>query len=182
MLVVGELHELVASAVGQLGQHHEVHDAGVQLVEHLAGGAAVHVVGQVRAALAQAGYLAGQVLDLVRFGQTEVQHAAGDVVQLGEFRLHLVGHGNQALRALAQQTTLLGKRDAEALAHEQLLAQLGFQGLDLLGEGGLSEVQLLGCPGHVLFFGHDEKRSEFAQFHRCSKTFNKRIVDMKLYH
>ena len=92
--MVGKAHELVAGAIGKFRQYYEIHDAGIQLVQHLARGAAIHVVFQLWAAFAQPSYFPSKVLYLVGLGQAEVQHASDDVVQLGKLGFHLVGHGN----------------------------------------------------------------------------------------
>jgi hypothetical protein len=59
-----------------------------------------------------------------------------------------------------------GERDAAAVAEEQALAELGFQAVDLLADGGLRDRDALGRAGEVAFLGDGHEVGKLPQFHK----------------
>ena len=79
----------------------------------------------------------------------------GGVAGVGE---NLPGVGEKALAGF-------GKGYPTAVALEQGYPKLAFQGLDLLGQRRLADVQALGGPGEVELFGDGDEVAQMAQFH-----------------
>ncbi len=131
--VVGEQSRFDA-VLGHLRQGEA--DAGVAGVE--LGGERADQVGGEGGRDAQAQVAAGEVLDVVdgAFGGGQVAQRAPGVVGVD-------GAG-------------VGEPYRAAGAVQQLYAQGPLQLLDLLGERGLRDVQLLGGAGEVAVFGHGE--------------------------
>jgi hypothetical protein len=59
----------------------------------------------------------------------------------------------------------LGHGDCAAVATEQLRSDLGLEPLDLVREGGLRDVELLGRPGEVPVPGDGLDVSELTKLH-----------------
>ncbi|MNV88573.1 hypothetical protein D3C71_1827910 [compost metagenome] len=67
---------------------------------------------------------------------------------------------------LVQQKTLLGRRDARAVAAEKCVADLLLQLLHQAADGGLRAAQQAPCGSHAASGDHGRKSLELTEFHR----------------
>ena len=66
--------------------------------------------------------------DLVGFGQTQIDIAAGDVIECDELLCDFIGHADQIFCAVAQQHAFIGQTNAETAARKQFFPQFILQG------------------------------------------------------
>ena len=84
--------------------------------------------------------------------------------------LGLFHQGYDILGPFAQQDPLLGQRDLAFSPDEQLLPQLLFQLHELLGQGGLGDVQAFRRSCNILFSCNCQKIAQDANVHTDSPT------------
>ncbi|MNL07148.1 hypothetical protein D3C87_1278150 [compost metagenome] len=101
-----------------------------------------------------------------RTGEADGQRAFIATRHALHARAHLLDAGEQLHGVAMERGAGGGQRHAAWLAVEQGHAQLGLQRLQLLGERGLLDAQLLGGAGHGAGFGHGQEVTQVSQFHR----------------
>lgn len=161
----GESQIVIFHPVHRHEEDGEVQAPVVQPFQHLRLVAAVKGKMDVRMLLPQTGGGAQQAdVRVAAHGDLPAQKS-GVGPELG---LGLVQKSDDVLGPLAQEDAGLGEDDLSLPPEEQGLAQLGFQGHELLGQGGLGDVQALGGPGDVFLPGDGEKIAQYADVHGAS--------------
>lgn len=79
--------------------------------------------------------------------------------------------GHDVLRIMKKNKALLCELYDAGCAPEQPDIQLLFKRMDLLGDGGLCYVQMLGGAGKVERFGHGQKTAELEGVHPIPPNF-----------
>ena len=161
----GQVEAVVFVDVGGLDQDAEIQQALVQPVGHILGVAAVQVE-------ADAGVFGPQPVDHpgdeangLALPAPDVHIPADGVLHRGELGLGLVHHGHDLLSPLAQQHPLGGQIHPVAAAYQQGVPQAVLQVLDLPGQGGLGQVQVIGGPGDAALPGHRQKIAQRPYLH-----------------
>ena len=120
-------------------------DAGVAVVKHL-------------------GRL-GQKPHGLGLGAAQVDVPCGNLPLVAEFRLGVLGQGNQLLRPFVQHLAGVRQGGFPLAPDQKRRAQFLLQVGHLPGQGGLGNVQQLCRMGNILFFGHHQKVMKNPQLH-----------------
>ncbi|MNP01181.1 hypothetical protein D3C76_929850 [compost metagenome] len=100
--------------------------------------------------------------DITQFDVTDITTPGTLCVALRRFELAHCG-----LSFDHQRRPGLGQADVPHLAQKQACAQLRFHVLDLPGQGGRRDAQLLGGAGEVAMPGDSQEVAKVANIHRC---------------
>ena len=119
---------VILAVIRCFADHGEVQEPLVQLFRHLLGVAAGDVVAQIRIQFLKPADLPGEIADLIRFRQSEIDVPAGDIIQRQKFLLDLIRHAHQVFGPVAEQHPFFCELYAEAVPGKQLLSQLFLQG------------------------------------------------------
>ena len=85
-----------------------------------------------------------------RTGRQAHRHLPGQGLPAGvDIVLRLLALAQDQLRVAVQHLARSGRRDPALGADQQLLLHLGFEGRQLLAQGGLSDMQHIGGLGHA---------------------------------
>ena len=105
------------------------------------------------------------MLDAVRFRAADVDVPAGNLPQGLELLRRFVHHVQDVLRPAAQQHPLVRQPDAEAASYKELFAQLRLQIFELLGQGGLGDMEPFCSVGDAALPGYLQKIAQDPNFH-----------------
>ena len=120
---------MVFFPVGLFHNDPEIQKPLVQLFRNLFRIAAGNMVMQSRVLLPAKADYAGKITNLERFGTSEINVAAQNIIYGFKLFRNFIRHGKQVFCMLAKQHPLLCQFDGKAVADEQFLPQFFFQPL-----------------------------------------------------
>ena len=163
--------ERVPADVHGLHQQPHVEQAVFHAVLDVVGRRAVNPEAHARVELPKGHDLLGQHGKAARLGAADRDLAGERALAFGKLLLRLVRKRDDLLRALLEQQSLLGQRDAVFIPVEQLHPKLLLELDELPRKRRLRHMQKPGGARDVLLPRHHQKIPQNTQFHALSSPF-----------